>query len=102
MTQSYHAFASSASDDLLIIHTPTDTEKKSKALIDSAAAETFCSDSYAELLTNHSGTHPFRIRLAGGSLSMARNCAHIDFHIGAKINQRISSRVNYLDTTNSY
>ncbi len=55
------------------------------ALVDSGATNNFCSDSYVreKLLSTHSLNNPFRIRLADGSMSMARYGVNIEFHIGS-------------------
>jgi hypothetical protein len=84
MTPLCHVTASSAVDDLLIIHTPTNKDKDLKALVDSGTTKNFCSDSYVreKLLTTHSLSNPLRIRLADGSMSMVRHGVHIDFYIG--------------------
>ena len=79
-----HVTTSSALDDLLIIHTPNNKDKDSKALVDSGATKNFCSDSYVreKLFITYSISNPLRIRLADGSISMARHGVHIDFYIG--------------------
>ena len=84
MTPLFHVTTSSAVDDSLIIHTPTNKDMDLKALVDSGATNNFCSDSYAseKILTTHSLSNPLRIRLADGSMSMARHGVHIDFYIG--------------------
>ncbi len=84
MTPLWHVTASSAVDDLLTINTPTNEDKDLKALVDSGATKIFCSDSYAreKLLTTHSLSNPLRIRIADGSISMARHGVRIDFYIG--------------------
>jgi predicted aspartyl protease len=84
MTPLFNVTASSAVDILLIIHTPTNKDKDLKALVDSGATKIFFSDSYVreKLLTTYSLSNPLRIRLANGSMSMARHGVHIDFYIG--------------------
>ena len=69
--------------DLLIIHTPTDKDINLKVLVDSGATKKNCPDSYVieKLLTTHFLSNPLRIRLADGSMSMARHGVHIDFYI---------------------
>ena len=78
-----HATASSASDDLLVIHTPTTKDTHLKALVDSGATKNLWSDSYAreKLLPTHSLASSLRIRLADGSMSMARHVVNIEFDI---------------------
>ena len=81
----FHITASRAIDDLLVIHTPTTKDINLKALIDSGATKYLCSDSYVreKLLSTHSLTNPLRIRLADGSMSMARHGVNIEFNIGS-------------------
>ena len=60
------------------------------AVVDSGATKNFCSDSYVrdKHLTTHPLVNPLRIRLADGSMSMARFGVNIEFNIGAlKITQ---------------
>ena len=91
MTPLCHVTASSASDDLLVIHIPTTKDTHLKALVVSGATNNFCSDSYVreKLLSAHSLANPLRIRLADGSMSMARHGVNIEFnYIGSlKISQ---------------
>ena len=77
---------SSAVDDLLIIPCPTPTDSSLKGLIDSGATKNFVSSDYvrAKRLITHSLDKPLRIRLADGSLSMARDGVYIDYTIGTK------------------
>jgi hypothetical protein len=58
-----HVTASSASDDLLVIHTPSTKDTHLKALVDSGATTNFCSDSYVreKLLSTHPPANPLRI-----------------------------------------
>jgi len=74
MTPLCHVTASSSCNDLLVIHTPSLTDDNFMALVDSGATKNFCSDSYVRqnLLSIHSHNNPLRIRLADGSMSMAR------------------------------
>jgi hypothetical protein len=53
MTPLCHVIASSAVDDLLIIHTPTNKDKDLKALVDSAATKNFFSRLLCERETTH-------------------------------------------------
>ncbi len=80
-----HVNTSSACDDLLVIQTPTNQDTNKKTLVDSGATKTFCSDSYVsdKQLSNHSVTNPFRIRLADGSMSMARLGFNTEFNISS-------------------
>jgi hypothetical protein len=90
LTPLCHVTTSSASDDLLIIQTPTKQDVHLLALVDSGATKNFCSDSYVrdKHLTTHPLVNPLRIRLADGSMSMARFGVNIEFNIGAlKITQ---------------
>ena len=90
MTPFCHVAASSASDNLLVIHTPTTKNTHLKALVDSGVTNNFCSDSYVreKLLSTHPPANPLRIWLADGSLSMARHGVNIGFNIGSlKISQ---------------
>jgi hypothetical protein len=90
MTPLCHVTASNSCDDLLVIHTPTLTDVNFMALVDSGATKNFCSDSYVrqKLLSMHFLTNRRRIRLADGSMSMARYGVNIEFHIGLlKISQ---------------
>ena len=63
MTPLCHVAASSASEDLLGIHTPTTKDLNLKALVDSGATKNCCSDSYVreKLLSTHSLANPLRI-----------------------------------------
>ena len=83
MTPLRHVTASSGSDNLLVIHTPTTKDTNLKALVDSGATKNLCSDSYVreKLLSTHSLTNPLRIRLADGSMSMARHGVNTEFKI---------------------
>jgi hypothetical protein len=76
--------ASSASGDLLVIHTPTDGDDNLSGLIDSGATKKICSDSYARetQLITHPLQQPLRIRLADGTMSLARYAVGIQFYIG--------------------
>ena len=90
MTPLCHVTALSASDDLIVIHTPTTKVTRLKALVDSGATNNFCSDSYVreKLFATHLFANPLRIRLADGSMSMARHGVNIEFNIGSlKISQ---------------
>ena len=77
---------SSAADDLLIIACPTPTDSSLQGLVDSGATKNFCSDDYvrAKRLTTHTLDKPLRVRLADGSLSIARQGVHISYTIGDK------------------
>ena len=83
MTLLCHVTASSASDDLLFIHTPTTQATNLKALVNNGA--NFFPDSYVreKLTSTHSLANPLRIRLADGSMSMARHGVNIEFNIGS-------------------
>jgi hypothetical protein len=85
MTPLCHVTASSASYDSLVIHTSTTKDTHLKALVDIGATKNFCSDSYVreKLLPTHSLANPLRIRLADGSMSMARHSVNIEFNIGS-------------------
>jgi hypothetical protein len=85
LTPLCHVTTSSACDDLLVIQTPTNQDIHLKALVDSGATNFFCSDTYVrdKHLATHPLINPLRIRLADGSMSMARFCVHIKFNIGA-------------------
>jgi hypothetical protein len=85
MTPLCHVTASSASDDLLVIYTPTTKDTHLKALVDSGATKNLCSDSYAreKLLSTHSLVNPLCIRLTDDSMSMARHGVNIEFNIGS-------------------
>ena len=90
LTPLCHVTASSSCDDLLVIHTPTPTDVSLMALVDNGATKNFCSDSYVreKQLSTHPLTNPLRIRLADGSMSMARYGVNIEFSIGSlKISQ---------------
>jgi hypothetical protein len=69
---------------LLVIQTPTNQDIHLKALGDSGATKKLFSDTYVG--DNHLATHPLvnslRIRLADGSMSMARFGVNIKFNIG--------------------
>jgi len=84
--------ASSASDDLLVIHTPTTEDINLKALVDSGATSNLCSDTYVQekLLSTHSLTDSLRIRLVDDSMCMTRYGVDIEFNIGLlKITQEL-------------
>ncbi len=68
-----------------IIQTPTNQDVHLKALVDSGATKNFFSDSYVrdKHLTTHPLVDPLRIRLADGSMSIARFGVNIEFNIGA-------------------
>ncbi len=90
MTPLCHVTASSACDDLIVIHTTNIKNTNFKALVDSGATEIFCSDLYVreKLLSTHFLTNPLHIRLADGSMSMARFGVTVELHIGLfKISQ---------------
>ena len=74
-----HVTASSASDDLRGIRTPTTKDIILKALVDSGATKNFCSDSYVreKFLSTHSLTNPLHILLADGRMRMARHGVNI-------------------------
>jgi hypothetical protein len=85
-----HVTTSSACDDLLVIQTPTNQDIHLNALVDSGATKTICSDTYVrdKHIATHPLANPLRIRLANGSMSMARFGVNIEFNIGAlKITQ---------------
>ena len=79
-----HITASSSCEDLLIIPAPTSTDKTLLALVDSGATKDFISDLYVrdQLLVTHPLKQPLRIRLADGSMSMARYGTVLSFSIG--------------------
>ena len=85
LTPLCHVTTSSACDDLLIIQTPTNQDIHLQALVDSGATKNFISDTYVrdKRLITHSLTNPLRIRLADGSMSMARFGVKVEFNIGA-------------------
>jgi hypothetical protein len=91
MTPLCHVTASSSCNDLLVIHTPSlITDINLMAPVDSGATQNYCSDSYVreKLLSTHSRNNLLLIRLADGSMSMARYGFNIEFHIGSlKISQ---------------
>ena len=76
---------------MLVIQTPTKQDVHLKALVDSDATKNFCSDTYVrdKYLVTYPLVNPLRIRLADGSMSMARFGVNIEFNIGAlKITQK--------------
>jgi hypothetical protein len=83
MTSSCHVAASSASDDLLVIQTPTIRDTNFKALVDSGATANLCSDFYVreKSLSTHFLTNPFHIRLADNNMSMAMYGINVEFNI---------------------
>jgi hypothetical protein len=90
MTPLFHVSASSASDDLLVIHTPTTKDINVKALADSGATKNCCSDSYVreKLLSTNSHANPLRVRIADSSMRMEIHGLNIEFNIGSlKISQ---------------
>ncbi len=85
LTPLCHVTTSNACNDLLIIQTPTKQDVHLNALVDNGATKNFCSDTYArdKHLVTHPLVNPLRIRLADGSMSMARFGVNIEFNIGA-------------------
>ena len=84
MTPLCHVTASSASDDLIVIYTPATKDTHLKAIVASGAAKNCCSDSPTHSLL----ANPPRIRLADGSMDMARHGVNIEFNIcSLKISQ---------------
>ena len=85
MTPLCHVTASSASDDLLVIHIPTTKDLNLKALVNSGDTQNLCIDSYVreKLLSTNSLSNPLRIRLADGSMSMARHGVNIKLKKGS-------------------
>ena len=77
--------ATSIREDLLVIRTPTDTDPTVQAMVDSGATRYFISDTYVrdKQLSTYPLQQALRVRLADGSMSLARYGVSLAFYIGS-------------------